>query len=400
MRLSYVSYVLGLITVLLFTACDACDDPNGHYWIYCKKDNNVFTPQSFYTSDGKPQPEGTILLNGPTDEKNWSCPNTGGSPIWNNSVVTVPPAKLNLLPQTKPDGRRAAGAASAAYLPQPLLDLPFPARNSGAQSTSFSCGHSQPDVLQVNHDNASVNRITTCPGSVAATIPVVTRPLQIAITPDGLTALVTSYDNAVNFIDLGTNKVTYTLQTGSSIFPNGIAITPDGTYAYITNFLPASASLVKIDLSKRAIVATMPVGGYPQNLFLTPDGAHLYMTFPYGNLVSIVDTQTFTNAFDLTVQAPRGIAFNSTGTKAYIASAGNPDSATLGVVEQFDTATFTVTKAYTVGMGPNDVAVLYFDRFVATTNYEGQSVSVIDTITGGVQTVSAGGQATGLAIVY
>ncbi len=400
MRLSYLSYVLGLITVLLFTACDACDDPNGHYWIYCKNDNGVFTPSSFYTADGKPQPEGVIALSGPTDEKNWKCPLTGGSPVWNNSVVTVPSAPLNVLPHLRSDRRKAASSAPAAYLPQPLLDLPFPARNSGAQSTSFNCSPSQPDVLQVNHDNASVNRITTCRGSVPVTIPVVKRPLQIAITPDGRTALVTSYDNAVNFIDLGSNQVTFTLQTGSNIFPNGIAITHDGAYAYITNFLPAHASLVKIDLTARAIVATMPVGGYPQNLFLTPDGAQLYMTFPYGNLVSIIDTQTFTDAFDLTVQGPRGIAFNSTGTKAYIASAGNPDSATLGIVEQFDTGTFTVTNTYRVGLGPNDVAVLYFDRFVATTSYEGQSVSVIDTITGGVQTVSAGGLASGLAIVY
>src|SRR5579864_7894454 len=97
MRPSYVLYVLGLIAVLLFSACD-CDDPAGHWFIYCKNDNGVFMPSSFYTADGKPQPAGVVSLSGPTDEKKWKCPLTGGSPIWNNSAVTVPPVKLNVLP--------------------------------------------------------------------------------------------------------------------------------------------------------------------------------------------------------------------------------------------------------------------------------------------------------------
>ena len=51
-------------------------------------------------------------------------------------------------------------------------------------------------------------------------------------------------------------------------------------------------------------------------------------------------------------------------------------------------------------MGPNDVAVLYGDQFVVTSNYEGKSISKIDTITGMVQTTPLNGQVSGLSMVY
>lgn len=404
MRLSDVLYVLGLIAVLLFAANCTCQQTfTKHTWVVCEKGPNGNSPSEF-SAYGEDPPNSTPLPPIAFNAADWTCPNTTGSPIWAKSLVTIPPPPSPLAPPPEPDrrlGAKATNAGSAAYLPQPILDLPFPAQGPASQSSPNNCSPSQPDVLQVNHDNASVNRITPCPGSLVATIPVVTHPLQIAITPDGLTALVTSYDNAVNFINLSSNQVTFTLNTGS-INPNGLAITPDGAFAYITNFRPtaAASSIAKIDLSSRTIVQTMPaLSAYPQNLVLSPDGSQLYITYPYGNLVQIIDTLTNSQAAAFSVPAPRGIAFNSKGTKAYIAEAGNPDNATMGAVQEFDTNMFQLGATYQVGLGPNDIAVLYGDQFVITTNYEGQSVSKIDTVSGTVQTTPANGQVSGLSIV-
>jgi hypothetical protein len=93
-------------------------------------------------------------------------------------------------------------------------------------------------VIQTVHTQALVTRISTCAFQIKTSIPVVSRPLQIAITPDGLTTLVTSFDNAVNFIDLTTNQVRFTLMTDPTINPHGIAILPDRSRAYITSFTP------------------------------------------------------------------------------------------------------------------------------------------------------------------
>lgn len=179
----------------------------------------------------------------------------------------------------------------------------------------------------------------------------------------------------------------------TSINPNGIAISPDGAFAYITSFTLGNALIAKIDLSSRTIVATLPARDFPQNATLSPDGAMLFVTYPFGNVVSIIDTQTFTESMGFNVFGPRGVDFNSKGTKAYIASSGNASAP--GQIMELNTNTFQFGNTYTVGVGPNDVAVLYGDQFVVTSNYEGHSVSKIDILTGQVQTTVLQGFASG-----
>src|SRR5437879_6471912 len=104
---------------------------------------------------------------------------------------------------------------------------------------------------------------------------------------------------------------------------------------------------------------------------------------------------SFTESAAFSIPGPRGVAFNSKGTKAYIASA----SGSQGALIEVNTNTFQVANRYSVGMGPNDVAVLYGDQFVVTTNYEGNSISKLDTVTGTVETTALNGFGSGLSIV-
>lgn len=395
MRLGYVLFVGGLIAgLLLIPGCNCQTDPmdNQHFWMTC-----VQNPGGGYSPV---LTNGTRIVTSSTNFRpdQWSCEDTSGSPAWVGSQASAdPPTPVHVTGALRP--KAAASSGIASFLPALMLDLPFPARRSGNEATDVTCSPNQPDVLQVNHDNAVVNRIHTCPFQFVASIPVATRPLQVAITPDGSTAIVTSFDSAINFIDLGTNTVTYTLATGS-FHPNGIAISPDGAYAYVTSFVPSGATIFKVDLHTRQIVASIPTYQYPQNAVLTPDGEQLYVTAPYANVVVVIDTLTFTQAYAFSLPAPRGIAFNSKGTKAYIALAGNPDNATMGQVDEFDTNNFDISNTYQVGLGPNDIHVLYTDQFVATSNYEGNSISKIDTVTGNVQTVPVNGAPSGLSVVY
>jgi YVTN family beta-propeller protein len=385
-------YAVALVTVVSMLAA-SCDCQAlfllyaGYEWVICVGNDPVLT-------DGFSMDYGSSNFTA----NQWSCPDTNGSPIWQSSGAPVfsteSPFGFAVLGRRR--SSKAASPASVGYLPRQLLDLPFPAQPSATDQTSAACNSSQPDVIQVNHDNASVNRISTCPFQFRATIPVATRPLQIAVTPDGLTALVTSFDNAVNFIDLTTNKVTYTLQTGYNINPNGIAISPDGTTAYITSFNSMDPIVAVIDIASRSITATIPGYSYPQSLAISPDGSQLIVTYPFGSQIGIIDTLTNAQSIVLNIQTPRGVAFNSKGTKAYITSAppGLP-----GTVQELDTTTFQVDTTYTVGVGPADVAVLYGDRYVVVNNYEGQSVSVVDTVQGSVKTTAVNGSPSGISIV-
>ena len=280
--------------------------------------------------------------------------------------------------------------SGSAYLPQPFRDLPFVP--DVTPSGTLACDGTLPDVFQTVHTNSLVTRISTCPFGIVATIPVVSRPLQVELTPDGSMALVTSFDNAVNFIDTATNKVTFTLKTDPSINPDGIAITADGTRAYITSFNTNNPVVAVIDMAKRTIIATIPTITYPQGAHLTPDNSQLWITSPEGNSIDVIDTLTNTEVTSRSVTQNTDIAFNSTGTRAYITSAPNS-------VVEMDTATFKVLNTYTVGGTPTDIAMSYGDKFLVVTNNSGGSISVIDLLKNKVSTTTVGAAPAGISWV-
>ena len=242
-----------------------------------------------------------------------------------------------------------------------------------------------------------MTRISTCPFKIKVSIPVVTRPLQVVMTPDGSSALVTSFDNAVNFIDLATNTVTYTLMTDPSINPNGLAISPDGTRAYITSF-NTNGGVAVIDLASRTIIATLSTNAYPQGVTITPDGSEIWITYPLGSSVDIFDTLSNTYVTGLNIGETTDIAFNSTGTRAYITS----QATTPGSVVVVDTSSYQTLSTYTVGLGASDIKMSYGDQFLVVNNDAGGSISVIDLKKDAVVTTQLGGNSapSGIAFVH
>jgi DNA-binding beta-propeller fold protein YncE len=254
-------------------------------------------------------------------------------------------------------------------------------------------------VFQTVHTQALVTRVSTCPFQIKATIPVVSRPLQVQITPDGSTAIVTSFDNAVNFISVATNQVINTLHTDASINPQAIAISADGTRAYVTSFNITNPVVLVIDITSTTapkILATIPTIQYPSGAFLTPDNSQLWITSAIASSVDIIDTLTNTDVTGLALGLTTEVAFNSTGTRAYITSA----TSTPGTVAVVDTATYQILKTYTVGAGPTDIAMSYGDQFLVVNNNNDGSVSVIDLLKNTVLTTKVGPSPSGISFVH
>jgi YVTN family beta-propeller protein len=97
-------------------------------------------------------------------------------------------------------------------------------------------------------------------------------PIQLFATPDSTTLLVANQGTrkrpgkTLSMIDLGSFKVTKTVDTGSGT--HGVAIDRDGRYAYITNTYAGSLSV--LDIGKRSVVATVPVGKGPNGVSVRP----------------------------------------------------------------------------------------------------------------------------------
>jgi YVTN family beta-propeller protein len=334
-------------------------------------------------------PEGT-----PLNPKDWDCTHPN-SPHYKGSGAPAYPSDGYSGPYNRQARSVAATTGIAAYLKEQLRDLPFLPFFT-PPSTSPPCDSSYPDVFQTIHTNSQVTRISTCPVQVVASIPVVSRPLQIAVTPDGLTALVTSFDNAVNFIDLRTNTVTFTLMTDELVNPNGVAISPDGTRAYITSFDSDDPVVQVIDMASRKIIATvMTTLQYPSGATLTPDGSQLWITGPLDYSMNVFDTLSNTLITSLNIGLTTDVAFNATGTRAYITSALN----TPGTVVVVDTATFQTLTSYKVGNGPADIAMAPGGQFLVVNNDVEGSVSVIDLTAGTVSTTQAGANPSGISFI-
>jgi YVTN family beta-propeller protein len=193
------------------------------------------------------------------------------------------------------------------------------------------------------------------------------------MTPDGATALVTRYDNAVVWIDAATDQVTFTLPTGQ-VYPAGIAISPDGTRAYVTNYFNINPSLLVIDVVNRAILTTVPLSGaYPRSATVTPDGSQVWVNYLDQNVVDIVDTLTLTTTERITFNGmvSTGMAFNPTGTKAFIATFPN-------VLTIVDTQTLRTIATVTVGESPIDVVVTADGLRVFVTSDPAAVVSLVD----------------------
>lgn len=389
-RLMCTGLVLGLGCVL-FSGCEGCDEPLKGAWVACITGK----PTLMAMQGGVPT---QLDIDSRFDPSQWDCskPNSPFSSDPSQSIF--PPGTPNGPPPGAVARLRKAHATasnpSSAYLPQQTLWLPF-VPPVPAPATAPGCDASYPDVISVAHPLGLVTRFSTCPFKISVSIPVVTRPLQIVITPDGGTALVTSFDNAVNFIDLTTNKVTFTLTTDFSVNPNGLAITPDGTTAYVTSFNDTNPVVLVIDIGTRTVITSIPVDTYPIGAFLTPDGSQLWVTFPYGQATYVIDTLSNTIATLLPIPETTGVAFNSTGSTAYITSSSGQSGSVVAV----DTATFRVVNTYAVGLGPVDIAMAYGDQFLVVNNNAAGSISAINMATGIVSTTVVGSAPTGIAFV-
>lgn len=378
----------------LLESCD-CDNTKEQdfpgFWVACV--DNKPTLMTYNDNNA------TVVSTDPAGNFNpaeYDCSHAG-SPQYKGSESSSP---FKISSPAGPGGYarpRAAGDVSA-FLPQRLRPLPF-MPDVPQPSTPPACDSTYPDVLQTVHSQALVTRVSTCPFQIKATIQVAARPLQVAVTPDGSTAIVTSFDNAVNFISLATNQVVFTLNTDPSINPQGIAISSDGTRAYVTSFTNTNPVVLVLDITtvtSPKIIATIPTITYPSGATLTPDNSQLWITSPLASSVDVIDTLTNTDVTGLGIGLSTDVAFNSTGTRAYVTST----SGTPGTVVEVDTATFQTLKTYTVGANPGDISMAYGDQFLVVNNTTDGSVSVIDLVKNTVVTNKVGSTISGIAFVH
>lgn len=390
---------------VVFAACD-CDETKEEnypgFWVAC-----VDNKPTLMTYNGD---NATVVSTDPAGNFNpgeYDCSHSG-SPQYKGSESTAPfqvsspagPGGFAVPHRNSAPNATSTTPATYTFMPQQFQFLPFTPEITPPAAPP-PCDSTYPDVFQTDHTLSLVTRFSTCPFAIKAQIPVQTRPLQIAITPDGTMAIVTSFDNAVNFIDLATNKVVYTLNTDPSINPQGIAISTDGTLAYITSFNTNFPVVEVINIQTHQVVTNILTSmTYPSGETISPDGSQLWVTSTLANGVDVIDLLTNTRITTLPINLATDVEFNSVGTRAYITSA-SPNPGVAGQVYVINTQTYQVLTTYTVGQVPADIHMSYADQFLVVNNSADGTVSVIDLIQNKVKTSARlGASVSGLAWVH
>ncbi len=196
--------------------------------------------------------------------------------------------------------------------------------------TGPQTGSGSPTEIQV---------ISTASDTVTATLPLPSAPAEIAFSPSGGTAYVTTAAGLWIF-NTSTDQVAGVIQGLGD--PHGIAVSPDGSTVYVTN---TSDNLVEvIDAATNKVTDTIPVGQLPWQLVVSHNGNTVYVADPDSNQISMIDTKTDVVTGEIPLAGgPDTLALTPDGSQLWVAGI------TSAVLTVFDTSDDSVVGSLNLG---------------------------------------------------
>jgi hyaluronoglucosaminidase len=233
-------------------------------------------------------------------------------------------------------------------------------------------------VYVSNGRGATVTPIATATGVPGPPIPIGRTAGDIAITPDGKTAYVTSDDGEVVPIATATAAAGPAIDVGGDT-PDGIVITPDGKTVYVA--VISTNAVVPIATATNRPGEPIELGERPRRIVISPDGTTAYVlnqsrphppqpsyeAWQRGERQAPLDRRGTVIAIDLATNTPGepidvgidplAIAITPDGKTVYVANThtGGPGPST---VTPIDTAGHTAGPPIQVGDRPYGIAIL------------------------------------------
>ncbi|MCB1020625.1 MAG: YncE family protein [Acidobacteria bacterium] len=231
--------------------------------------------------------------------------------------------------------------------------------------------------------NSATNQVLAMDASTRRVLGAVTvgaRPRGIAATPNGEKLFVANEDSGnVSVIETATLRELMRIPLPGDAEPFDIAITPDGQEAWVTSH-ETSGFVHILDTSLHAVLASVRVGRSPVQVAISPDGTLAYVTNEGDNRLSILDVWTRTVLRSLTVPSAYGVAFDPVGARVYVSSRSTP-----GRVRMLDVASDAELAAWDVGEKPEYLAVDGFATRLFVSNRLSDFLSVVNLLSGEVE---------------
>ena len=246
-------------------------------------------------------------------------------------------------------------------------------------------------VLVLNKSGNSLLLVDRATGLTAATLPTGDGPHEVAVTPDGKTAVVTNYGrkkpgNTLTVYDLPNKKVLKTISLGGYTRPHGIVFHPDGKKmivtaegkrallvvglesgkveraidtgqdtshmvalspkaerAYVPNIRSGSLSVIDLKAGKRLKI--LRTGRGAEGVDVSPDGREVWVTNRQDNTISIIDAQKLEIVATLRCGSfPIRLKFTPDGRLALVSYAFSGEVAVFDVAQRKETHRIKLKK--------------------------------------------------------
>jgi YVTN family beta-propeller protein len=245
----------------------------------------------------------------------------------------------------------------------------------------------------------------TSPEAIAGdSTAVASGPQGIAFSPDGRKVYVAS-QGSVSIVSAVTNKVI----VPNSAYPNtpravaqGIVASPDGRRVYVGGDVEG---VVAMDAALAQAIPSESIGGFavgssaaiaPQALALSPDGTQLYVADNRSDgvvrVVTLASRSYVSSPSFGTGRVPVAVAAHPDGTKVYVAVA-DPSRTSVDFVAVLDPRTgipAAATIPLTTGAGPKGIAFTPDGKTAYVSNYDANTVSIVDATTESVSATLSG----------
>jgi YVTN family beta-propeller protein len=213
-------------------------------------------------------------------------------------------------------------------------------------------------LVVLNKSGASASLIDDATGEVIATVPTGNAPHEVAVSPDGKTAVGTNYGNreapgsTLTVIDIPGAKAVKTIDLGEYRRPHGIQWLADGKHVVVT--AEGNKALLKVDVDAGKVVTAVATGQEVSHMVaVTPDGRRAFVANIGSGSATAVDLEAGLKLGDIvTGEGAEGVAVTPDGRYVWVTNRGADtisvvDASTLEVVATVESKTFPIRAKVT-----------------------------------------------------
>lgn len=305
-----------------------------------------------------------------------------------------------------PSGLRPSIAASLAFLSSLLLTIAGGAvawaamsnetvLNVGVTSTFSVVANATGDYVYASGiSNQKIARISTSDNSYVVSPSLGNAPQSMVLSPDGSKLYVPLINaDQIAVLNTSTMSVVSTFSVPSMTMPNGIAISPSGDTLFIGGYWVNK--LIKMDAISGSY-SMFSVGNNPQDVDISPDGATVYVTCRSSGRVDVLNAATGNLLSSVTVGSiPYSAVVAPDGSNVYAVNSGSNS------VSVIDAASNTVSSTIAVGNQPRFANVSPDGSQLAVSNYASGTLMLINAINNQiVQTITPTGATSTEGVAY